>query len=174
VYTYCMSKKTTPYFFLAFLFAILLFILGIRYGQHVEQINKKISYLSSIPPSPTAAPTNIPLAFFDYEHMGCGVSFLIPNELEKKAESSSSALFSTHANKLGIALSCERKNYIKEEGELSVNLYNSLSRNMRAYEIRTKDTTSYRIFNPKTDSVVTITVSKNYLPLLQKSFVFIK
>lgn len=161
-----MSRKIIPYIFLAFLFAVLLFIIGVRYGQRVEQVNKTISYLVSLPPSPTVAPTTIPLAFSDYSHQGCKVSFLVPNDLEKTSESSASALFSTHLKKLGIALSCEKGSYIKNEKEIAVNL----NKNVRAYEIETKDTTSYRLYHPITGKVITITVAKSYLPLIQKSF----
>lgn len=160
-----MSKKVLPYFFLAFLFAILLFILGVRYGQRVEQVNKTISYLVSLPPSPTVAPTILPLAFSDYTHKGCAISFLLPNDLEKTTESSNSAVFSTKSKKLGIALSCEKKMFIKGEKELSVNL----NKTIRAYEIQTKDTTSYRFYHVNTAKVVTLTIAKQYLPLLQKS-----
>lgn len=160
-----MSKKSFPYLLLAFLFAILLFILGVRYGQRVEQVNKTISYLVSLPPSPTVAPTNTPLTFSNYTHEGCKISFLIPNEFEKSSESSTSAIFSTQKKKLGIALSCEKKEFIKNDKELSVNL----NKTIRAYEIQTKDTVSYRLYHPITGKVVTVTVAKPYLLLLQKS-----
>ena len=163
-----MSKKSLPYSFLAFLFAILLFILGVRYGQQVEKVNKVISYIKSIPPSPTVAPTAPPLAFSEYTHAGCKISFLIPNELEKSTESSSSALFSSRDKKLGIALSCEKKLFTKGEKELSV----TLNKTIRTYETQTKDTASYRFYHVNTAQVVTITIAKQYLPLLQKSLSF--
>ena len=110
-----MSKKFIPYFFLAFLLAILLFILGVRYGQRVEQVNKTVSYLMSIPPSPSVAPTLPPLGFAMYTHADCGVSFLIPNLIEKTNESSVSALFSTQQKKLALALSCEKKLFVQNK-----------------------------------------------------------
>lgn len=165
VYTNIMSKKSLPYFFLAFLVAILLFILGVRYGQRVEQVNKTVSYLISIPPTNTPAPTFPPLSFSDYSHEGCKISFLIPNELEKTKESSTSALFTTRKNKLGIALSCEKKEFVKGEKELSI----PLTKTIRAYETQTKDTLSYRFYHVSSGKVVTITLFKPYLPLLQKS-----
>lgn len=160
-----MSKKNLPYFFLTFLLAILLFILGIRYGQRVEQVNKIISNLTNIPPSPTLSPTNVPLAFSDYTHEGCKISFILPNELEKTSESSTSAVLSTRTKKLGIALSCEKKDFVKSKEELSV----ALNKTIRAYEIQTKDTIFYRFYHPITGKVITITIAKQYLPLIQKS-----
>lgn len=92
--------------------------------------------------------------------------FLIANDLEKTAESSQSALFSTRQKKLGIALACEKKDFIKSEKEVSVNL----NKTIRAYETQTKDTTSYRFYHINTARIITLTVAKQYLPLLQKSF----
>jgi len=160
-----MSKKIIPYFFLAFLLAILLFIIGVRYGQRVEQVNKTISYLVSIPPTPTLGPTNTPLSFIDYSHDGCKITFVVPSDLSKTTESSSSALFSTNMRKLGIALSCEKKDFVKLESEKSV----TLNKTIRAYETVTKDTASYRFYHINSTQVVTLTVAKPYLPLIQRS-----
>ena len=165
VYTYLMSKKSLPYIFLAFLFAVLLFILGVRYGQRVEQVNKTVSYLISIPPSPTTAPTSTPLAFSDYTHQGCKISFLLPNSLEKISDSSSSAVFLTRDKKPGISLSCEKNAFVKDDKELSV----ALNKTIRAYKTETKDTVSYRFYHVNTTQVVTLTVAKQYLPLIEKS-----
>lgn len=169
MYTGFMSKKSLPYFFLAFLFAILLFILGVRYGQYVEQINKTVSYLISLPPSPTVAPTLPPLGFSTYTHKDCGVSFLIPNQIDKTKESSVSALFSSKEKKLAIALSCEKKSFIqsKEEKVITIN-------SLRVFETTTPEVTSYRLFNSKNSLVVTVTASKEYLLLIQKSLTLVK
>lgn len=48
--------KTKPYLFLFFLIVILVFILGVRYGQRVEKNNKIVDYLLSITPYPTYTP----------------------------------------------------------------------------------------------------------------------
>jgi len=163
-----MSKRSLPYFFLAFLFAILLFILGIRYGQRVELANKTIRYLVSIPPTPTIQPTTMPLSFSEYEHAGCAISFLVPNILEKTKESSTSALFSDQKKLLTVALSCEKGPFLMLKTERSV----SINKNIRAFETQTKDTVSYRLSHPITRKVVTLTILKQYLPLIQKSISF--
>jgi len=164
-----MSKKFIPYFFLAFLLAILLFILGVRYGQRVEQVNKTVSYFISIPPSPSVAPTLPPLGFSSYTHTDCGVSFLIPNLIEKTKESSVSALFSTQQKKLALALSCEKKLFAQNKEEKGVTI-----NTLRAFETITKDATSYRLLNPNNNLILTVTASKEYLPLLQKSLTLTK
>ncbi|MFH0772838.1 MAG: hypothetical protein V1922_00820, partial [bacterium] len=165
LYTHFMSKKSIPYLFLAFLLAILLFILGVRYGQRTEQVNKTISYLVSLPPSPTVAPTLPPLGFMTYTHADCGVSFLVPNTVEKTSESSGSALFSTLSKKLSIALSCEKKSLIQDKKEVVVTLNGTI----RAFQTNTTDTSSYRFYNVKNAKIVTVTVARQYLPLIEKS-----
>ncbi|MCX6730678.1 MAG: hypothetical protein NTZ55_02420 [Candidatus Roizmanbacteria bacterium] len=160
-----MSRKAVPYMFLALLLAVLLFILGVRYGQSVEKVNKTISYLVSLPPSPTVAPTLPPLGFSTYTHSDCGVSFLIPNLIEKTKEGSNSALFSTQKKQLALAVSCEKKPFIQEKNELVV----TINRTIRAFQVVTADTASFRFYNAKNAKIVTITSSKQYLPLIEKS-----
>lgn len=48
--------KKTSYVFLFFLFVVLIFILGVRYGQKVEKNNKVVDYILSITPYPTYTP----------------------------------------------------------------------------------------------------------------------
>lgn len=49
--------KIKPYLFLFFLIVILVFILGVRYGQRVEKNNKVVDYVLSITPYPTYTPS---------------------------------------------------------------------------------------------------------------------
>jgi len=163
-----MSKRSLPYFFLAFLFAILLFILGIRYGQRVELANKTIRYLISNPPTPTLQPTIVSLSFSEYKHPGCAISFLIPNTLDKIKEGSTSAVFTDTKKMLTVALTCESKPLIMLKTERSVNI----NKNIRAFETQTKDTVSYRLVHPVTGKMITLTIQKQYVPLMEKSISF--
>lgn len=160
-----MTRKSLPYVFLAFLVALLLFIVGIRYGQHVEKVNKTVSYLISLPPSPTPALTSSPLSFSEFTHTGCKVSVVVPSELTMSKESSNSAVFSNNTGALALALSCEKKPFVMNDRELSVNL----NKTIRAYETKTQDTVSYRFYHTNSTEVVTMTVLKEYLPLVQRS-----
>jgi len=163
------KKKALPYLFLLFLIAIILFIIGVRYGQRVEQINKTVTYLISLPPSPTSSPTFAPLSFSLFHHTGCGVSFLIPTLVEKTTESSSSALFSSAEKKLALAVSCEKTPLIQTKDEKAATI-----NTLRSFETTTPDATSYRFYNPNNGMVVTTTASKEYLPLLQSSLSIVK
>lgn len=55
-FCYNFYVKTKPYLFLFFLAIILVFILGVRYGQRVEKNNKVVDYILSITPFPTYTP----------------------------------------------------------------------------------------------------------------------
>lgn len=72
-----MSRKIIPYLFITFLLIVLVFILGVRYGQRVEKTNKTITYLISLTPSPqpTAGPLVSP-EFIKQVNKECGVQFL--------------------------------------------------------------------------------------------------
>jgi len=48
--------KIKPYLFLFFLVVILVFILGVRYGQRVEKNNKVVDYILKITSYPTYTP----------------------------------------------------------------------------------------------------------------------
>ena len=48
--------KIKSYVFLFVMISILIFILGVRYGQKVEKNNKAVDYLLSITPYPTYTP----------------------------------------------------------------------------------------------------------------------
>jgi len=54
LYTDHMTLK--PIFFLFFLFLILTFIIGVRYGQSIEKNNKIVDYILKITPYPTYTP----------------------------------------------------------------------------------------------------------------------
>ena len=52
--------KIKPYLFLFFLVVILVFILGVRYGQRVERNNKVVDYILKITPYPTYPSSPLP------------------------------------------------------------------------------------------------------------------
>src|SRR3989338_5109256 len=95
-----MKLKKTSLYFLFSLFIILVFIIGVRYGQRVEKTNKVIDYLTSLPPSPTREPSQKPLEFKTYKHDGCNIQFLYHSSLKKIEEASYSAKLAGGAHAL--------------------------------------------------------------------------
>jgi len=87
-----MSKKS-PYIFLTILISILLFILGVRYGQNVEKTNKTVDFLISLPPTKTPQPTPTPWVQKDYRSKKWGLHFYFPSFLEIKEDPTSAAVY---------------------------------------------------------------------------------
>lgn len=89
-----MSKKAGPYIFIVTLVIVLIFVIGVRYGQKVEKINKETSYLLTKYPMLSPTPTSSPTEYKTIVLKTCGISFLIPNTLTIDRETSSSAKIS--------------------------------------------------------------------------------
>ena len=139
-----MPKKLGPYLLLLLLITVLVFILGVRTGEHVEK--------SKLPPTKPPLPTQPPLEFKTYNHKGCGISFLYPSYFKLEKDSSEEAKISDK-NKF-IAFSCGKT----ATAESTIN---------PQYESRGK-------INPLTGKKIVFTLEKSLLPLLEKSLEFIK
>ena len=83
--------KFQSYFFLIFLFIILVFILGVRYGQRVEKNNKVVDYLLRLP-SPTIPISPTPIKYKDYKSKKWGIKFTYPAGLEIKEDATAPAI----------------------------------------------------------------------------------
>jgi hypothetical protein len=81
-----------PLILLFALLVTLIFILGVRYGQHVEKTNETVSVLLSIPPT-KPVPTETPLGFRTYSSKSCDLEFTYPKSLKIEKESTNSAAF---------------------------------------------------------------------------------
>jgi len=99
-----------PFVLLALLFAVLLFMVGFRYGRYVEKIDK--TYVPVTPVAAIISPTQIPTPttqfnLTNFTHVGCKLSFLHPNYLiEEKISSTESKL---SGNSQTIFVSCDRQ-----------------------------------------------------------------
>lgn len=168
-----MKNKKLPFVFLLALFIILIFILGVRYGQQVERTNKAINYLISLPPSPTAQPSEVPLGFKTFINKVCGIQFLYPQSETIKDQSSQSAQIQ-EKNKTLVSFNCEKTNEIIplwNEGSVSTSevKLNNLSYQTR---INNKSQIIFQIKNPRNGKITYAQVDQSFLPLFQKSFEF--
>lgn len=82
--------KSKSYLALFFLLLVLVFILGVRYGQKVEKTNKIINYVLSI--TPTAIPTPTPIAYASSEGKIWKIKFIYPSNLKVKEDPTKSAV----------------------------------------------------------------------------------
>jgi hypothetical protein len=102
-------KRRAPFIVIAILGTFLVFAGGVRYGQRVEKVNKRIDYLVSLtPPQPTASPQPTPLSvqYKTYSNKLCAVSFLYPSYLKTAKETSQSAVLAQDGAPQ-LAFSCE-------------------------------------------------------------------
>ncbi len=100
-----MKRKSVAVLFL--LIIIVVFIIGVRYGSHVEQTNKAVNYILSLPPTKPPVPT-LSKEFKTFAHKECGVSFLYPAWIQTIKETTISAVFEQKSKKL-IVITCRTK-----------------------------------------------------------------
>jgi len=146
-----MAKKIGPLVLIICLVTILIFVIGVRYGEKVEKTNKKVDFYLSIAPTKTT-PTSPTLEFKTYQHEGCGISFLYPSFLKEGKVSSFSAKLSGQAK--FISFNCEK--------------------NATAEPTIDPNSQSLEKINPKTDKKILFFLSKSLLSLLEKTLEFNK
>jgi len=99
--------QKTPLILLLSLTAVLIFIVGIRYGQHVESTNKQNAYNfnQATKVAPTAQIKQV--KYITYSHKQCKVEFVIPDSLKKMKESTVSAAFEGLSGE-NLSFSCDK------------------------------------------------------------------
>lgn len=150
---YIVRNKSGPYILLFILAVILVFIIGVRYGQRVEKANKVVSSLLTI--TPTRKPTEPPLEFKTFENKTCGITFLYPSALSVQKEGSVSAVLGKN-KKHTIAFSCEKANPFGTTSDVAT----------ESGQIILKK------FNPQNGRTVYFLLSEELSPLLETSLKF--
>ena len=167
-----MGKKVRPYILVASLILILIFILGVRYGQTVEKADKKTRFLISIPPT-KAVPSEKPLNFKTFTSPGCALTFLYPSTLSVEKETSVSAKL-TKDRKTVLEFSCQKispTEILKGKDKLATPSLTFQNKKI-AEQVSTKDRStihSFTIKNPVTNRDISFKVEENLLPLLERT-----
>ncbi len=91
-----MNKKG-PYILLGVLLLILIFILGVRYGQSVEKTNKTVNYVLSLTPklTPSPFPPPTPITYATSSSKTWRIKYTYPSNLKVKEDPSKSAVLFT-------------------------------------------------------------------------------
>lgn len=151
-----MKNNIRSIVFILTLVAIVLFLAGFRLGKRIERIDK--TYVPPTPViTPTAAPTEPPLKFKEVSDSDCGVSFLMPEGLEKKV--------SVDCEKEAVAKS--RKAFTEKEPAEEVRI---LTQKVRLYE--KNKTVSFIIFNTQNGKRVLFAVPAEFLKLVTRTLSF--
>lgn len=169
-----MGKKSGPYILFAVLVLILIFILGVRYGQNVEKTNKKISFIVSIAPT-KPVPTEKPLNFTTHTSKGCALEFLYPSVLSVLRESTTSAEFGKD-KKIYLKYSCEPHSAVAPlgAGKIATPSFSFQNKKIVAQKT-TKDGLifhSFSVRNPVINQDIRFTVEEKFLPLFEKTLKF--
>lgn len=99
--------QKAPLAFLFSLTAVLVFIVGVRYGQHVESTNKQNAYNFSLTLQPQPTTQMKQIKYNVFTHKQCKISFVIPDTLTKSKESSMSAAFEDNAEQV-LSFTCDK------------------------------------------------------------------
>lgn len=103
-----MKKQT--YLFLFFLGLIAFFMVGFRYGQHTNQIDKNLLEILKI--SPTTAPSATPSLenYVTFDNPGCHLQFLIPESVQTSKDSSTSGELRYLSGEKALSFQCGQVN----------------------------------------------------------------
>ena len=162
-----MNKKG-PLLLLLILFLVLVFVVGIRYGQKVEQANKTIHYLVSLTPSPIPKePT--PLVFKPYTSKECDVTFLYPNSLTVK-ESTIEAVFK-EKDKTKLIVGCSKTDEFFAVFNNSKVASAEVTVQTRTIQAKspTKETLLFRLNHPVDGRNIFVTIDKMLFPLFERT-----
>lgn len=132
--------QKAPLILLLSLTLVLIFIVGVRYGQHVEKTNKQNAYNANLTPQPIPTTQMKRIKYGVFTHKPCKIEFVIPDSLRKTKESSVAAFFESGSGE-NLSFTCDqtasgtaalnpytgKKIYFKASKELQVLLDNSLT-----------------------------------------------
>src|SRR4030067_2765143 len=161
--------------FLFFLFTILAFIIGVRYGQRVEKANKIIDFTLSLPPSPTLQPTLLPLEFKTLTHKQCSLQFVYPNFLNDEKNTSTSAILAKDSEKQ-IEIHCSKNDAIieiLEDKDIGSQELTFQGKKIQAKSILKNEVYIFRFIHPETGKTIYVSIVKSLFPLFEKSLEFV-
>lgn len=173
-----MNQKIGPFVLLGSLFIVLVFILGVRYGKHVEKTDKVIAYVLSITPTKTPEPTK-PASYLTFLNKGCGVQFLYPEILKVDKNGTAEASLKEGSAE-AVQLSCEKNNEIQKIVFSSDSKIATEEVKFKAATIKArtdqKNSSSmlyFQIRNPQNGKMVSVAILKNYFPLFASTLQYI-
>jgi hypothetical protein len=174
-----MKPQTAPYILLGILFFILVFIVGVRYGQRVEKTNKKISAILSLTPK-SPKPTMSEIKYKTYQNKDCAIEFLYPSVFKKEKQTTSSASFISDfisKNRQELSFSCAKEDpYVStiKNAKIATNEAEFQQKNLSFQEF-SKDKQNFvyfKITNPINQKFIYFLIDKESLPLLDSSLKF--
>ena len=173
-----MNMKRGPILFILILLATLIFILGVQYGKTVNVADEALSLLMSITPSgEPPIPTQKDAAYILYTNTICNISFLYPDTLTLKDASTEAYLVSSD-NKNHLTLQCEDdlESFLtpsEKTATQSIQLqqFTIVGENRQDSK---GSTIHFSRKHPYSKDIISVTMNENLLPLIEKTFEFVK
>lgn len=170
-----MPLKKGPYLLIFILVIILIFILGVRYGQQVEMTNKKINFYLSLAPTKPPQPTPPTLGFKTYSNKICGIEFTYPS-FYRVEESSGSAVFKNEKNIHQMTIDCRPSNKLLDAlNDPKLTTREAVFKGKKI-EIKTAsqlpDFYQFQVVNPLNIKHIYIGINKSLYPLFESSLQF--
>lgn len=164
-------RKKGPIILLSLLLLILIFVVGVRYGQKVEQTNKVIKAIISIPPSPTPTKPK-PVVYKTYQSKPCNLEFLYPDSLVLK-ESSTEAVFAENKT-VAIEIGCEKTpKFFEVYNDTKVASAEVTFKNQKVLaKIPSKDMYLFRVNSTIDGRNIFVLVNKTLYPLFEKTLIY--
>ena len=178
IHVILINMKRGPILFILILLTTLIFILGVQYGKTVNVADEAFSLLMSITPSAEPPiPTQKDSTYILYTNDICNISFLYPDTLTLKDASTEASLISS-SDKNQFTLDCgdELKPSLppsEKTATRSVQLqqFTMIGENLKDSEGTTIHFSRKHPYNKRT---ISVTVNENLLPLIEKTFEFVK
>ena len=172
-----MHKKIGPFILLTLLLLFIVFIIGTRYGQRVGAENKYINFVMSITPTPSPLPTSA-VQFKSFANKGCGLQFLIPNNVKADINSSAEARLGD-GNGNVVEFSCAKNNDVQtiltsSDPSIATEEVQFQNQKLKARTNIENNTKVYyfQIKNPLNGKQVTIGIDKGFFPLFERTLEF--
>lgn len=171
--------KPQSYLIIFILFAIAVFIIGVRYGQRVEYENKQFRFALSITPvkiTVTPPPMDTLIGQSSFSHKDCGISFLYPQILKKESESKTGAKLSTPDSKEGrISFTCNQNKTQYEKDLQVIKIKNKMKFQGKEIDVYTSgDVYSFMLYNNLNSKYILFKIDNRLYSLLEKTLEFSK
>lgn len=166
-----VKGKKGPYILLATLIIVVVFLLGLQYGKHIQEIDQSFEYVLSLTPTQQPSPSTTPISSYAvFSNSGCAISFLYPDSLHAVKESSTEALISTETNTKSIYMLCDQSKIASSKGASTEAQLDN--KDALIYSDPDSEYNEIRVRNNQ-NQIVLLEYLKELEPLIIRSFSFI-
>lgn len=165
-------QKSLPYIFLGLLTITLVFFLGLRYGQKIEQTNKTISYMLTLTPKPASPIPTSTITYSLFKSKVCELQFLYPSTFREEEASSEAKLIQFDTAAVNI-FSCHTLNDVSPMGERRGTSVEISLKNKKIPAQKEDNMYIFTVKNPLSGKTIFVQISQNLYPLFENTLQFL-